>query len=162
VVRRGVILNSTNIQCKVRNTEVFSTKEDYGLRAALDLAMYASSGPVQTHEISKRQDIPEAYLNQILVALRRAGIIRSVRGASGGYTLAKPPGAITAGDVVRALRGEIFSVPASADAQQPSAVSQLWASVGEAVEKLLDSVTLSDLLEKQYQIDQSLSYMAHI
>ncbi|MGQ9526050.1 MAG: RrF2 family transcriptional regulator [Armatimonadota bacterium] len=141
---------------------MFSAREDYGLRAALDLAMHANAGPAQTHEIAQRQDIPEAYLNQILVALRRAGLVNSLRGASGGYVLAKPPTHITAGDIIRALRGEILSVPSSADSAEPSAVGQLWSEVKRAVEAVLDSVTLNDLLDNQRKIDLGLSYMANI
>jgi len=141
---------------------MFSAKEDYGLRAALDLAMHVDAGPVQTHDISRRQGIPEAYLNQILVALRRAGLVNSMRGAAGGYTLAKPPTFITAGDIIRALRGDVLSVPGSADSAEPSAVGQLWADVRRTVQELLDGVTLSDLLENQRKIDLGLSYMANI
>lgn len=141
---------------------MFSAKEDYGLRAALDLAMYQDAGIVQNHEISRRQDIPEAYLNQILVALRRAGLVRSIRGAGGGYELARSPADITAGDIIRALRGEVLSVPSSADSAEPSAVGQLWAEVRRTVEELLDSVTLSDLLDNQRRINHGLSYMANI
>jgi Rrf2 family protein len=70
----------------------FTAKEDYGLRAVLDLAAHAGAGPVQTREIAQRQHIPEQFLEQLLAALRRAEVVRSTRGAGGGYGLAASPG----------------------------------------------------------------------
>jgi Rrf2 family protein len=141
---------------------MFTAREEYGIRAALDLAAHYAAGPSQTRDISHRQGIPEAYLNQILVALRRAGIVNSLRGALGGYVLAAPPGRITAGDVVRALRGEVLTVPSSADVEPRTAVGEMWAAIRHAVEAVLDSTTLEQLLLRQHELDLGLSYMANI
>jgi hypothetical protein len=73
------------------STVNFTAKEDYGLRAVLDLAAHAGAGPVQTREIAQRQHIPEQFLEQLLAALRRAEVVRSTRGAGGGYGLAASP-----------------------------------------------------------------------
>src|SRR3954447_12264308 len=78
---------------------LFTSKVDYALRALLDLACQRSGRPAQSREIAVRQDIPESYLNQLLVILRRAGLVRSVRGAAGGYVLGREPGLITVADV---------------------------------------------------------------
>src|SRR5437868_14365872 len=82
-----------------------SSKTDYGLRALIDLALHESGLPVQGHDIATRQGIPESYLNQLLILLRRAGLIRSVRGPQGGHHLARPLRAISIADVVSALDG---------------------------------------------------------
>src|SRR5947209_10778592 len=82
-----------------------SSKTDYGLRALMDLALHDSGLPVQSHDIATRQGIPESYLNQLLILLRRAGLIRSIRGPQGGHQLARTPHTITLADVVGALDG---------------------------------------------------------
>src|SRR5207248_6908532 len=79
---------------------LFTSKVEYALRALLDLAEQPSGRAAQSHEIAVRQGIPEAYLNQLLVALRRAGLVRSIRGAAGGYVLGRGAPSITVGDVV--------------------------------------------------------------
>ena len=84
---------------------LFTSKVEYALRAVVDLAARPGSGATQSREIATRQGIPESYLDQLLSALRRAGLVRSIRGAAGGYTLAKPAHLITVGDVIRAFDG---------------------------------------------------------
>ena len=76
---------------------LFTSKVEYALRAVVDLASRPGNGAIQSREIAARQGIPESYLDQLLSALRRAGLVRSIRGASGGYTLGKPAHLITVG-----------------------------------------------------------------
>src|SRR5436305_10444157 len=85
---------------------LFTSKVEYALRALLDLAEQPSARAAQSHEIAARQGIPEAYLNQLLVVLRRVGLVRSIRGALGGYVLGRSAATITVGEVVRAFHGE--------------------------------------------------------
>ena len=92
-----------------------TSKLFYGIRALIDLALHAGGPPVQSHEIALRQGIPESYLNQLLILLRRGGLIRSVRGPQGGHLLARGASAVTLADVVRALDG-----PTDADSAQKS------------------------------------------
>src|ERR1044071_10275970 len=82
-----------------------SSKGEYGLRALFDLAQHYGEGPVQSRDIHERQDIDENYLNQILISLRKAGLIESVRGPQGGHRLARPPAQITLLEVVTAVQG---------------------------------------------------------
>src|SRR5436305_14798820 len=77
-------------------------KGDYGLRAMLDLAAYYGQGPIESADIANRQCIPEEYLDQILMALRKEGLVKSVRGLKGGHMLAKPPAFITIAQVMQA------------------------------------------------------------
>src|SRR3978361_582793 len=87
-----------------------TSKTDYGLRALIDLALHGSGLPVQSHDIATRQGIPESYLNQLLILLRRAGLIRSLRGPQGGHHLARAPRGISMADIIAALDG-----PSAAD-----------------------------------------------
>ena len=84
-----------------------STKGRYGLRALIDLAQYSEQTPVSITSISSRQDLSERYLEQLMSMLKKAGLVRSVRGAGGGYVLAKPADQISVGDVLRALEGSL-------------------------------------------------------
>jgi len=87
-----------------------STRARYGARAMVELAIYGTEVPVQAKEISRRQDIPVSYLSQLLHALRRAGLVRSIRGARGGYVLARPPSAISLLEILRVLEGSLTPV----------------------------------------------------
>ena len=87
-----------------------STKGRYGLRALIDLAQYSEQTPVSITSISSRQDLSERYLEQLMSMLKKAGLVRSVRGAGGGYVLAKPADQISVGDVLRALEGSLEPV----------------------------------------------------
>ena len=87
-----------------------STKGRYGLRALIDLAQYSGEAPVSITSISSRQDISERYLEQLMAMLKKAGIVSSVRGAGGGYILAKDMKDISAGDILRALEGSLEPV----------------------------------------------------
>ena len=80
-----------------------STKGRYGLRALIDLALYSENETVSIASISARQNISESYLEQLIAKLRKAGLVTSVRGAGGGYKLAKPASEISVGDILRAL-----------------------------------------------------------
>ena len=80
-------------------------KGDYGLRAMLDMAAYYGQGPIESSDIATRQHIPEQYLDQILMVLRKEGLVKSVRGPKGGHMLAKSPSQITMAQVMQALEG---------------------------------------------------------
>ena len=136
-------------------------RSDYGAHAVIELARRFGQGPVQCAEIAASQKIPEAYLDQLLSALRRVGIVRSVRGPHGGHELARDPRQLTLGDVVTALEGpvaphEFVHSPAS-DAEGSNwwaacAVRNAWLEAAEASQRVLDHTTIQDLLEQQVQI----------
>ena len=84
-----------------------STRGQYGLRALVDLAINASSGPIPLSSIAGRQSLSLGYLEQVFSSLRKAGLVRSVKGAQGGYILADSQAKITVGDVLRALEGDL-------------------------------------------------------
>lgn len=147
----------------------FTAKEDYGLRAVLDLAVYGGPAPVQTREIALRQHIPEQFLEQLLAALRRAEVVRSTRGAGGGYGLAAPPERITVGQVLRALSGplvppELVSGEASGarDVPEVIVVRGVWEQIRAALRAVADDTTIQDLLDRRSETSGDSSYMMHI
>jgi Rrf2 family transcriptional regulator, cysteine metabolism repressor len=131
-----------------------STKGRYSTRAMLDLALHFGKGPVLIRDISKRQKISKGYLEQLFIPLRSAGLVRGIRGASGGFTLARPPAEIRLSDIIRATEGS--SAPAvcvdegNLCAQSKECVTRdVWAEIKKACDRILESMTLQDLAEKQ-------------
>jgi Rrf2 family protein len=148
----------------------FTAKEDYGLRAVLDLAVQGASSPVQTRDIAQRQRIPEQFLEQLLAALRRAEVVRSTRGAGGGYTLAASPDRLTVGMVLRALSGPLVPtelVTGEGDKQtreiaEAIVVRGVWEDLRTAIRQVADGTTLQDLLDRRMEATGDSSYMMHI
>lgn len=119
----------------------------------LDLAQYDDGGPVHIGDISKRQGISLKYLEQLIIPLKKSGYIRSVRGPKGGHMLAKPPGDITIGEIVRILEGGIslsdcIENPDVCDRSDTCVTRDIWEVATAAMCDKLDSITLSDLLNK--------------
>jgi Rrf2 family protein len=130
----------------------FSTRAEYGLRALIDLALFGQQGPVQTHDIGRRQGLPEAYLNQLLAQLRRAGLVVSKRGPHGGHRLARPPETIRLLEVFRVLEGSTAPWEC-VDRDDPDCtyahgcgLRPLWVRLKEATDQVLQNTTLADLL----------------
>ncbi|NTW71377.1 MAG: Rrf2 family transcriptional regulator [Eubacteriaceae bacterium] len=133
-----------------------STKGRYALEAVLDLAYHSSDELESLKNIADRLDKSKNYLEQLFVILRQNGIVESIRGAQGGYKLAKPAKKITAGEVIRAVEGELVPVAclvSSKDAMScsryKSCVSRLlWKGMSDEIDKVVDSVTIEDLVLK--------------
>lgn len=148
----------------------FTSKEEYGLRAMMHLAMHEAAWPIQAREIASQEGIPEQFLEQVLAALRRAGLVRSVRGASGGYELARAAHAVTAGDVMRALSGPIAPIACVDDADpsdrcnklESCVVLSLWKKVQSAVSDILDDTTIQDMVDGRIRREQNISYAMYI
>jgi len=127
-----------------------STRTRYGVRLMLDLARCYGDGPVYLSDIAVREDISKKYLSQIIIPLRNQGLVRSTRGAHGGYTLSRPPGEITLWEIMEPLEGGDSLVDcvehASACHRVPTcAARDIWTMVGRKISETLDSVTLGDL-----------------
>jgi len=138
-----------------------SSRSEYGIRALLELAQRRGQAPIQSREIAERQHIPDSYLNQLLLTLRKAGIVQSVRGPAGGHLLARSPERVTMADVVGALEG----LPPSggyavedADRTDEWAVRWLCAELDEAVICVLRGVTLETLLDRKRARDSAVMY----
>ncbi len=130
-----------------------STKTRYGIRAMLEIAACYGQGPLQLKLVSERQDISIKYLEQLVAILKSAAMLHSVRGAKGGYVLAKPPEKIKLAEIVTALEGAINTVECvekkdyctrAADC----ATRQVWAKVQNAINEVLNGITLADLLQE--------------
>ena len=124
------------------------------MRAMSEFTRCFGQGPLSLSEVAKAQGISQAYLEQIAIDLRRAGLLHSQRGAQGGYYLARAPEAITAGDVIRALEGSILPIQCVADQKcTPCALEDkcstrgIWEEVRDQLVETLDSITLADLEE---------------
>jgi Rrf2 family cysteine metabolism transcriptional repressor len=130
-----------------------STKGRYGVTLMIDLAMYQGEGPISLKSIAERQNLSEHYLEQLIAPLRNAGLVRSVRGAYGGYVLTKPSAEITIGDVIRVLEGPISLVD---DPQDD--LAYLWDQVRDAIDQVLDSVNLADAAERKMSSGDSFMF----
>jgi Rrf2 family protein len=124
-----------------------SAKGEYALKAMLDLSLQPARRIVPIQEIATRQGIPQRYLEQVLQALKRAGLLASRRGAAGGYQLARPPEDITAGDVLRAVEGAHAPFEAR-DAGRRGDLAQLWEEIGRGVSEVVDRLTFGELAER--------------
>ncbi|WP_405100954.1 cysteine metabolism transcriptional regulator CymR [Oceanobacillus sp. FSL H7-0719] len=136
-----------------------TTKGRYGLTIMIELAKQYGEGPKSLKSIAKDNDLSEHYLEQLAAPLRNAGLVRSVRGAYGGYKLAKAPGEITAGDVIRVLEGPITLVE-GIEEEKP-AQQALWIRIRDAIRDVLDNTTLQDLANTEDN-DTEEAYMFYI
>lgn len=136
-----------------------STKGRYGLTIMMALAKKYGEGPVSLKSIAKENNLSEHYLEQLIAPLRNATLVKSVRGAYGGYMLTKAPEEITAGDIIRVLEGPISPVEVMDD-EEP-AKRDLWIKIRDAVKNVLDSTTLADLADYEGEGNQEY-YMFYI
>ena len=120
-----------------------STKGRYGLTIMIELAKHHGEGPIPLRQIAAEKQLSEAYLEQLVSPLRNAGLVKSVRGAYGGYMLAHKPSDITAADVIRVLEGPIQPVEGIENEEAPQ--RELWLRIRDAVKNVLDTTTLDDL-----------------
>jgi len=126
-----------------------SVKSDYAARAVFWLAQhYADKAAHRVEEMASDQAIPSNYLVQILIELKSAQIVRSVRGKEGGYLLARPPAEITLGDVLRCIHGNVFDTPALADADCPPELRGAWNMLQKTLDEASDSITFQKLVEQ--------------
>ena len=134
-----------------------STKGRYALRLMIDLANYNNGDPVSIKEISKRQEISEKYLEQIISALNKAGLVRSIRGSQGGYFLTKSPKEYTVGMILRVTEGDLCPVAcvnneAECDKRESCVTIKVWQKLNDAINGVVDQITLEDLLNWQTEL----------
>jgi Rrf2 family transcriptional regulator, cysteine metabolism repressor len=120
-----------------------STKGRYGMTIMIELAKNHGEGPVSLKSIAKTHDLSEHYLEQLVAPLRNAGLVRSIRGAYGGYVLTDEPSKITAGDIIRVLEGPIVLVEGIEN--EAPAQRELWIRIRDAIKRVLDHTTIEDL-----------------
>lgn len=131
-----------------------STKGRYALRLMLDLALNNTGEYIKIKNISERQEVSEKYLEQIVTALSKAGYVKSVRGAQGGYKLAFPPEKYTVGMILRLTEGSLSPVACLEDESECGRIDEcitieVWKRLDEAIKSVVDSITLADLVDWQ-------------
>ncbi|MGI6169031.1 MAG: RrF2 family transcriptional regulator [Christensenellales bacterium] len=136
-----------------------STKGQYGIRAMFDLANQYEQGPVPINRVAAHQGVSVAYLEQLFAVLRKAGLVNSVRGAQGGFELAKLPKDITLGEILRALEGEMAPVKCvtggtTCEKSGTCPSQYIWQRLNDKVNAATDSITLQNMLE-EYQATQT-------
>lgn len=131
-----------------------STKSRYGTRLMLDMAQHYNNGAIQLSDIARRQDISQKYLEQIIIPLKKAKYIRSIRGAKGGYLLEKAPEDVTVGEIVTLFEGradicECSENPETCCRTDICLTRNIWIEAAEAMYGKLNSITFLDLIEKK-------------
>lgn len=139
-----------------------STKGRYGLRALIDLAQYSEVEPVSISSIAERQKLSERYLEQLMSLLKKAGLIKSIRGAGGGYVLAKDAADISVGDVLRALEGSLEPVECSGYSKSEECAASggcvtkyVWKRINESINQTVDEIKLNTLVDESKQLAAS-------
>lgn len=137
-----------------------STRGRYALRAMLDLALHSFEEPVPRHEIAERQDLSPDYVAHLFRQLRDAGLVVGVKGPCGGYRLARDPGLILIGEIVRAVEGPIALADCVLPAQRTPCqrlgrcvTHRLWMRLSETIAEFLDSTTLADLCDEARELE---------
>lgn len=135
-----------------------------------DLAQHIGEGPISLKSIAERQGVSEHYLEQLISGLRKAGLVKSVRGAQGGYVLGKEPEKVTVGEIIRVLEGPIAPVDCVSQ-EDPDCCAKadhcitrtIWERVRDSINEVLDGITLADMLEDAAKMDAERSlYMYYI
>lgn len=125
-----------------------TTRGHYSVKALLDLSLHQGKGPISVKAIARRQDIPAPYLEKLLIELRRGGIVQSVRGAQGGYQLARLPSEISLGQILRAVGETIEPLPRYAvdtDQVEDWVTFSIWRRLHHKLQEALESISLEDL-----------------
>ncbi len=137
-----------------------STKGRYGLRALVDLAVHSENGTVSIQSIANRQKISVSYLEQLVGKMRRAGIVTSIRGAAGGYRLAKPPSTISVGDVLRALEGDLEAVNCPGNDEVPACeaaptcvTKYVWKRINDSISQAVDTIMIEELVQESKKLN---------
>lgn len=135
-----------------------STKGRYGLRALIDLALYSEEEAVSIQSIANRQNISVSYLEQLVRKLKKEGLVTSVRGAQGGYKLAKPAEKISVGDVLRAMEGSISAVSCGTgenvhcQGEDLCVTRYVWQRINASIQETVDSIMLDQLVEESRRV----------
>ncbi|MCE5171744.1 Rrf2 family transcriptional regulator [Paenibacillus profundus] len=136
-----------------------STKGRYGLTIMMELAKSTGEGPTSLKSIAEKNQLSEHYLEQLIAPLRNAGLVKSIRGAYGGYILSRNAEQVTAGEVIRVLEGPIS--PVDFTEEDDPAKRDLWLRIRDSIAQVLDSTTLADLITYKEEGSQD-SYMFYI
>jgi Rrf2 family protein len=145
-----------------------TTWAEYGLIVSVHLARHGAARPQPAREIAEQEGLPSDYVEQILLKLRRAGLVKSLRGARGGYLLARPPERLTVKDVIEAAESRTFEVNCEAypinaprcRSENGCTIRPLWHALQQRIDDFLESVSLADLLGDEDAVDEVLAASA--
>lgn len=140
---------------------ILSTRGRYGLKAMFELGLHYGNGPLPLKVIAERQKIPENYLEQLIAVLRKAGLVKSVRGAQGGYLMSLPPEQITVAQVLLTLEGPMAPAECVADPDSPNCrladecvTRSVWEKIRISIHDVIDAMTLQHMIDEQNAIHQ--------
>ncbi|HOS68590.1 MAG TPA: Rrf2 family transcriptional regulator [Bacillota bacterium] len=139
---------------------ILSTKGRYGLKIMYELALNYGEGPMSLKEVAQRQQLSETYLEQLIAHLKKAGLVKSIRGAQGGYELIRKPEEISVGEIIRTLEGplapsECVMVDEPECTKAENCVTRLiWEKIMEGINNVVDSITLNDMVNDYYKLKQ--------
>ncbi len=145
-----------------------STKGRYGLRAMVDLAVHSNGEHVSLGSVAERQKISMNYLEQVFASLRKAGLVKSIKGAQGGYILAHEPSSIKVGDVLKVLEGKLSLIDNTGTENMDQKSIQyciktlVWDKMEECIKQVVDSVTLEDLINEYKRLNGTETIMYYI
>ena len=146
-----------------------SLRATYGIMAAVDLAMGTGVTPIQAKAIARRQAIPARFLEQVLHAMKKAGLVTSLRGAQGGYVLTKKPADLSVAEILEALDGPLLpsrGTNGQSSPRRPSIpellLGKVWEQVHQAERQVLEAITVEELAGQQRVLEQQRSLMYHI
>ncbi|MDP4181287.1 MAG: Rrf2 family transcriptional regulator [Bacillota bacterium] len=146
-----------------------STKGRYGVKAMLDLALHNSEGNISLKSIAERQELSENYLEQLFASLRKAGLVKSMRGAMGGYVLSDSPENITVGSVLRALEGSLApvscvceDVATECSRYECCVTKMIWEKMRDGVNQVVDSISLQNLIDEYHKLNKDEDLMFFI
>lgn len=146
-----------------------STKGRYGLKAMFDLALFGGETPVSLTAISERQNITVNYLEQLIAPLRKAGLVKSVRGAQGGYLLAKPASEITVADILFTLEGSLAPTDCVNDQNEDSCTNanycvtrMIYEKMRDSINEVVSSITLQDMIDDHNQLKNENKVMTNM
>lgn len=143
-----------------------STKGRYGLKAMLDLSINSLGDQVTLKSIAQRQNISDNYLEQVFSILRKAGLVKSVKGPQGGYILGRDASEITIGEILRSLEGDLSVISLSNDVLNDKTelciTNNVWERINNSIKLTVDSITLKDLTEEYKKLDSDSLLMYYI
>lgn len=138
-----------------------STRGRYGLKAMFQLSLYYGEGPIPLKQIADKQGLSENYLEQLFSILRKEGLVKSVRGAQGGYMLSREPKNITVGQVLRCLEGNMAPSDCVIDGEEIECEREeicvtklVWIKIKDSIDEVIDSITLQDMKNDADQINK--------
>lgn len=150
------LIDNIHLPTHARSIMKISTKGEYGIRAMIELARRYGEGYVQSATIAAVRDVPENYLYQLLITLRKAGLVRSRRGPQGGHMLSRPPDRISLAEVVLALEGPLAPVTCVQDSvvhdcrfADTCVVRDVWRRVTDATRRILEDTSFEQLVERE-------------